>query len=205
MCTKGLLLTRYAIWLILTQTEVQWSWNEMVLKGVTRYTFCNNFTNNRSTGLKFWHNVGAYFGPLWCEFQWVAASIVEVTMLVCFWHSAKTAYRWSQWTCWGTIGWEIWNLMADTCFWWEMCQIESKMLNLWWFKQGSWKESKMVLKEPICPFISHVACILNIFGVMVLKWIKISSNFTMYLPYSSKYGCFAQGNDLTDCLQLNIN
>ena len=112
---------------------------------------------------------------------------------------------WSQWTCRVTIGWEIWNLTVDTCFGQEMHQIESKMLNLWWFRQGSWKESKMVLKEPICPFINCVACILNLFGVMVLKWIKISSNFTMYVLYLSKYGCFAQGDGLTDCLWLDIN
>ena len=62
----------------------------------------------------------------------------------------------------------------------------------------------MVLKEPICPFMNHVAPIFNLFGVMVLKWIKIS-NFTVYVLYSSKYGCFVQGNDLTDCPQLDIN
>ena len=51
--TEGLFLTRYAIWLILTQIEVQWFWDEMVLKEATGYTFCNNFANNRGIGLKF--------------------------------------------------------------------------------------------------------------------------------------------------------
>ena len=40
----------------------------MVLKEATVYTFCNNFTNNGSTGLTFWNNVYAYKGHLWCEF-----------------------------------------------------------------------------------------------------------------------------------------
>ena len=36
-----------------------------------------------------------------------------------------------------------------------------------------------------------------------LNWIKIS-NFTMFVPYSSNYDWFVQGNDLTDCLWLDI-
>ena len=141
-CTEGLSLTRYTIWLILTQfgvhngLNVRWSWNElpatlfaitslkillkfwhnmgtysshfwcefqqaatllckllcflcvffeMVLKGPTEYTICDNFTNTRVTELKFWHNVDTYSGHLCCEFQQAATSTVEVTTLfVCF-------------------------------------------------------------------------------------------------------------------------
>ena len=76
----------------------------MVLKEVMGYTFCNNSANNRSTGQKFWNNVGTYSGHFWCEFQQATTSIVEVTTLfVCFWHSAKFAHRQPQWTCWSTI------------------------------------------------------------------------------------------------------
>ena len=43
---------------------------------------------------KILYNMGTYSGHLWCEFQWAAASIVEVTMLfVCFLHLAKFAHR----------------------------------------------------------------------------------------------------------------
>ena len=67
--------------------------------------------------LIFWHNMGAYSGNLWYEFHHTVVSIVWVTPLfVCFWKCAKFAHRWSQWICWGTIGWEIWNLIVDTCF-----------------------------------------------------------------------------------------
>ena len=55
----------------------------MVLKEVTVYFFCNNFANNRSTVLKFWHIMGTYGGHLWCEFQWAATSFVEFTMFLC--------------------------------------------------------------------------------------------------------------------------
>ena len=48
MCTEGLSLTRYAILVILTQIDVQWSEYEMVLKEATEYLFCNNFANIRS-------------------------------------------------------------------------------------------------------------------------------------------------------------
>ena len=42
----------------------------MVLKGVTEYSFYNNFTNIRSTGLKFWYNMGSYSGhPFLCGFD----------------------------------------------------------------------------------------------------------------------------------------
>ena len=101
--------------------------------------------------------------------------------------------------CWGWVS-------PVVQVWLEVqMQLDSKMLNLWWFRQGSWKESKMVLKEPKCLFINCVACIFNLFGVMVLRWIKISSNFTVYVLYSSKYGCFAQKHDLTDCLQFDMS
>ena len=52
------------------------------------------------------------------SFSRATTSIVEVTVhfFVCSWHLAKFAHRWPQWTCQGTIGWEIWNLMVDTCF-----------------------------------------------------------------------------------------
>ena len=44
MSTKWMFtLKEFAIWLILTQIKVQWSWKEMVLKEATVYTFCNNF------------------------------------------------------------------------------------------------------------------------------------------------------------------
>ena len=54
------------------------NYNTMVLKEATMYTLLNNSTNNRNTGLIFWHNVGAYKGHLWCEFQHSFALIVEV-------------------------------------------------------------------------------------------------------------------------------
>ena len=37
----------------LTQTEVQWSLNEIVLTGIMVTPFCYNFANNGSTVLKF--------------------------------------------------------------------------------------------------------------------------------------------------------
>ena len=96
---------------------VQWSKYEMVLREATEYLFCNNFANIRNTGLKFLHSMDTYSGHLWYEFQLYATSIVGVTTLfVCFWKCTKFAHRQPQWTHWGTIGWEIWNLTVDTCF-----------------------------------------------------------------------------------------
>ena len=82
-CVEGLSLTRYAVWLILAQIDVQWSKCEMVLKEVTVASFYDNFTNIRNTGLKFWHNMGTYSGHLWSDFQQAAVSIVEVTLFLC--------------------------------------------------------------------------------------------------------------------------
>ena len=87
MDTKGLFLTRYAMWLILTQIELEWSWNEMVVKEAAGYTFCNNFANNRSTGLKFWHNMGTYKGHLWYEFQHPAALLWKLLHFLCVFYT----------------------------------------------------------------------------------------------------------------------
>ena len=40
---------------------------EMVLKEAAMYKMVNNFGNNGWIWLKFWHNMGAYKGHLWCE------------------------------------------------------------------------------------------------------------------------------------------
>ena len=64
----------------------------------------------------------------------------------------------------------------------------------------------MVLKEPICPFINCVACIFDFIWSDGLEMNQdLLQFYHVYVPYSSKYGCFAQGNDLTDCLWLDIN
>ena len=54
-------------------------------------------------------------------------------------------------------------------------------------------------------FNNYVACIFNFDLVRALNWVEISSNFTMFVLYSSNYGWFVQGNALTDYLQLDIN
>ena len=40
----------------------------------------------------------------------------ELLPFLCVFENTKFVHRWPQWTCWGTIGWEIWNLTVDTCF-----------------------------------------------------------------------------------------
>ena len=127
---------------------------ERVLKGVTEYTFCNNFANTGSTGLKFWHNVGTFSGHLWYELQHTAISTVEVTALfVCFSKCAKFAHVATM----GLLGHSrLRNLKFDgwCLFWWEMHQKEQKLLNLWRFRQRSWKESKWSWKNQNVPLFA---------------------------------------------------
>ena len=71
--------------LILIQFTTQWSWKEMVLKEVANYKIVNNFGSNGWIGLKFWHNMSAYKGHLWCELLLPTSLIVGVTVnYVCF-------------------------------------------------------------------------------------------------------------------------
>ena len=59
------------------QFAAQWSWKEMVLKEVV-YKIVDNFGNNGWIWLKFWHNMDAYKGHLWCELLWELLQIVCV-------------------------------------------------------------------------------------------------------------------------------
>ena len=79
-------LERKALYgLILIQFTTQWSWKEMVLKEVAMYKIVDNFGNNGWIWLKFWHNMGAYKGHLWCELLLPTSLIVGVIMnYVCF-------------------------------------------------------------------------------------------------------------------------
>ena len=61
----------------------------------------------------------------------------------------------------GTTEFENLNFNGWTLFWLDLNQIEAKMLNLWWFRQWSWKESKWSWKNHICPYFDHIACIFN--------------------------------------------
>ena len=57
----------------------------MVLKEVAMYKIVNNFDNNGWIWLKFWHNMGAYKGHLWCELLLPTSLIVGVIAnYVCF-------------------------------------------------------------------------------------------------------------------------
>ena len=50
----------------------------MVLKEAAMYKMVDNFDNNCWIWLKFWHNMGAYKGHLWCELQLPINLIVGV-------------------------------------------------------------------------------------------------------------------------------
>ena len=57
----------------------------MVLKEVAMYKIVDNFGNNGWIWLKFWNNMDAYKGHLWCELQLPASLIVGVIAnCVCF-------------------------------------------------------------------------------------------------------------------------
>ena len=70
----------------------------MALKEAAMYKMVNNFGNNGWIWLKFWYNMGAYKGDLWCKLQLPASLIMGVIMnCVCFEHSARFAHMGAQW------------------------------------------------------------------------------------------------------------
>ena len=113
MSTKWMFARKFAMWLILTQIELYWPWKEMVLKEAIVYTFCNNFANNRSTGLKFWHNVGTYKLTSVVSFSVLPPLLWKLPCFLCVFNTPPDLLI--QWTCRDTISLEIWNLMVDTC------------------------------------------------------------------------------------------
>ena len=57
----------------------------MILKEVAVYKMVNNFDSSGWIWLKFWHNMGAYKGHLWCELLLPTSLIVGVIAnYVCF-------------------------------------------------------------------------------------------------------------------------
>ena len=56
------------------------------------------------------------------------------------------------------------------------------------------KGIEMVLKEPICPYFDCVAFIFNLTWSNGLERNWDLLQYIVWVPYLSKYGCFAQGN-----------
>ena len=182
----GCLLLEFAIRLILTQFELQWSWKEIDLKEAT----C---TNNRSTRLKFdimWAPIrvtsGVSFSVL-PPLLWKLPCFLCILALhqLCPYGTTMDPQGHNRLRNLKFNGWHL--------FWLDSNQMESTMLNLQWFRQWSWKESRWSWKSQYVPILTILPLFLNLFEMIVLKGIKIS-NFTIWVPYLSKYGCFSTGD-----------
>ena len=177
----------------------------MVLKEVAVYKIVDNFGNNGWVWLRFWHNMDAYKGHLWCELQLPASLIVGVIANCVFLTLCQIcSYRCTMGTI-DIIRFENLNFNGWTLFWLGLDGIEAKRLDLYRFMQWSWKELKWSWKNHICPYFDCVACNFNKNRSNGLERKARSSPFAMWKLYQSKNGCFVQGNDLTDCLWLGIH
>ena len=57
----------------------------------------------------------------------------------------------------------------------------------------------------MCPYFDPIACIFNLNRSNGLERNQDLLLLTVCMPYRSKNGCFVQGNDLSNYLQLDIN
>ena len=115
---------------ILMQFTRQWSWKEMVLKEVAVYKIADNFGNNGWIWLKFWHDMGAYKGHLWCELLLPTSLIVGVIVNYVFLTLCQIcSYGCTMGTIDG-IRFENLNFNGWTLFWLDLDGIEARMLDL---------------------------------------------------------------------------
>ena len=132
MYAEGLFLTRYVVWLILTQIEVQWAWYKMVLKGVTGYTFCYNIANNTSTGLKIDTMLAPIVFTSGVSFSRLPPLLWKLPCFLCVFdtrpnllidgHNGPAGAQWIE-------KFTGWHLVCQ-----EIHQIEPKILNSWRFR-----------------------------------------------------------------------
>ena len=132
---------------------------------------------------------------LW-ELSWIVCVFNTLPDLLIWVHNGHNRHM---------IRFENLNFNSWNLFWLGLDGIEARMLDLYRFMQWSWKELKWSWKNHICPYFDCVACNFNKKRSNGLERKSRASPFAMWKLYWSKNGCFVQGNDLTDCLQLGIH